>query len=155
VAFLPSLLPSALQIRVSFGLLNNQPPLKSHGEVRDSLQLSSSDVQRWWHTVPSGHDVRTSGVRVHVCRDVLSFLHTLTTGVFPAILPPQLHPKWQRRSSAATSITSEADYPVSEQFSFYRARLLAPRPTLNLEDQGIPLRLAPTPWPVRHGWPYQ
>jgi hypothetical protein len=33
-------------------------------------------------------------------------------------------------------------------------RLLASRPTPNLEDQGIPLRLAPT-WPVRHGWPYQ
>jgi hypothetical protein len=34
-------------------------------------------------------------------------------------------------------------------------RLLASRPTSNLEDQGIPLRLAPTPWPVRQGWPYQ
>jgi hypothetical protein len=31
---------------------------------------------------------------------------------------------------------------------------LASRPTPNLEDQGIPLRLGPTPWPVRHGWPY-
>jgi hypothetical protein len=27
-------------------------------------------------------------------------------------------------------------------------RLLVPRPTPNLEDQAIPLRLAPTPWPV-------
>jgi hypothetical protein len=35
--FLPSF-PSALQIRVSLGLLNNQPPLASHGEVLDSLQ---------------------------------------------------------------------------------------------------------------------
>jgi hypothetical protein len=35
-----------------------------------------------------------------------------------------------------------ADYLVSEQFSFYGVRLLASRPTPNLEDQGIPLRLA-------------
>jgi uncharacterized Fe-S cluster protein YjdI len=34
---------------------------------------------------------------------------------------------------------SEADYPVSEQFIFYVVRLLASRPTPNLEDQGIPL----------------
>jgi hypothetical protein len=33
-------------------------------------------------------------------------------------------------------------------------RLLASRPTPNLEDQDIFLRLAPTPWPVRHGCPY-
>jgi hypothetical protein len=46
---------------------------------------------------------------------------------------------------------SEADYLVSEQFNFYGWRLLASRPTSNLEDQGIPLRLAPTPWPVRLG----
>jgi hypothetical protein len=39
---------------------------------------------------------------------------------------------------------SEADYLVSEQFSFYGVRLLASRPNPNLEDQGIPLRLAPT-----------
>jgi hypothetical protein len=32
-------------------------------------------------------------------------------------------------------------------------RLLVSRPTPNLEDQGVPLRLAPTPWPVRHGCP--
>jgi hypothetical protein len=32
-------------------------------------------------------------------------------------------------------------------------RLLDSRPTPNLEDQGIPLRLAPTPWPVRMGAP--
>jgi hypothetical protein len=30
-------------------------------------------------------------------------------------------------------------------------RLLASRPTPNLEDQGIPFHLAPTPWPVQHG----
>jgi hypothetical protein len=40
---------------------------------------------------------------------------------------------------------SEDDCQVSEQFSFYGVRLLASRPTPNLEDQGIPLRLAPTP----------
>jgi hypothetical protein len=34
---------------------------------------------------------------------------------------------------------------VPEQFSFYGVRLLASRPTPNLEDQSIPLRLAPTP----------
>jgi hypothetical protein len=40
---------------------------------------------------------------------------------------------------------SEADYVVSEHFSFYGVRLLVSRPTPNLEDQGIPLRLASTP----------
>jgi hypothetical protein len=40
---------------------------------------------------------------------------------------------------------SEADYLVSEQFSFYGVRLLASHPTPNLEDHGIPLRLAPSP----------
>jgi hypothetical protein len=39
----------------------------------------------------------------------------------------------------------EADYLVSQPFNFYGVRLLASRPTLNLEDQGIPLCLAPTP----------
>jgi hypothetical protein len=39
---------------------------------------------------------------------------------------------------------AEADYLVSEQFSFYGVRLLASRPTPKLEDQGIPL-VAPTP----------
>jgi hypothetical protein len=34
---------------------------------------------------------------------------------------------------------------VSEQFSFYGVRLLASRPTPNLEDHGILLRLASTP----------
>jgi hypothetical protein len=38
----------------------------------------------------------------------------------------------------------EADYLFPEQFSFYGMRLLASRPTPNLEAQGIPLRLAPT-----------
>jgi hypothetical protein len=37
----------------------------------------------------------------------------------------------------------EADYLVSQQFNFYGVRLLASRPTPNLEDQGIPLCLAP------------
>jgi hypothetical protein len=40
---------------------------------------------------------------------------------------------------------SEADCLVSEQFSFYGVRLLASRPTPNLDAQCIPLRLAPTP----------
>jgi hypothetical protein len=40
---------------------------------------------------------------------------------------------------------SEADFLIPEQFSFYGVRLLVSRPTPNLEDQGIPLRLAPTP----------
>jgi hypothetical protein len=40
---------------------------------------------------------------------------------------------------------SEADNLVPEQFSFYGVRLLVSRPTPNLEDQSIPLRLAPTP----------
>jgi hypothetical protein len=34
---------------------------------------------------------------------------------------------------------------VPEQFSFYGVRLLASRPTPNLDDQGILLRLTPTP----------
>jgi hypothetical protein len=41
--------------------------------------------------------------------------------------------------------SSEADYMVPEQFSFYGVRLLVSRQTPNLEDQGIPIRLAPTP----------
>jgi hypothetical protein len=40
---------------------------------------------------------------------------------------------------------SEADYLVSEQYSFYGVKLLVSRPTPSLEDQGIPLRLVPTP----------
>jgi hypothetical protein len=79
--------PLALQLRVSFGLLNNQPPFFS-------VHLSSRSFA----------DV-----------DFLS-----------------IHP-------------SEADFLVSEHFSFYGVRLLASCPTPNLEDQGIPLLLAPTP----------
>jgi hypothetical protein len=37
---------------------------------------------------------------------------------------------------------SEAECLVSEQFSFYGVRLLASRPTPNLQDQGIPLDLS-------------
>jgi hypothetical protein len=40
---------------------------------------------------------------------------------------------------------SEADYLIPEQFSFYGVSLLVSCPTPNLEDQGIPLRLVPTP----------
>jgi hypothetical protein len=63
-----------------------------------------------------------------------SFLSALQLGVSFGLLnnlPPFFSP-------------SEADYVVCEQFSFYGVRLLASRPTPNLEDQGI-LRQAPTP----------
>jgi hypothetical protein len=40
---------------------------------------------------------------------------------------------------------SEAYYLVPEQLSFYGVSLLVSRPTPDLEDQVIPLRLAPTP----------
>jgi hypothetical protein len=39
--------------------------------------------------------------------------------------------------------------------NFYRMESSGPRPTPNLEDQGISLSLAPPSKPVRHGWPYQ
>jgi hypothetical protein len=52
---------------------------------------------------------------------------------------------WPPEQSASILLYSEADCLVSEQFSFYGVTLLASRPTPNLEDQGIPLRLAPTP----------
>jgi hypothetical protein len=42
-------------------------------------------------------------------------------------------------------VVLEADYLVSQQFNFYGVRSSASRPTPNFEDQGIPLRLAPTP----------
>jgi hypothetical protein len=64
-----------------------------------------------------------------------SFLSVLELGVSFGLLnklPPFFSP-------------SKADYVVSEQFSFYSVRLLASHPTPNLEDQGIPLNLAPTP----------
>jgi hypothetical protein len=64
-----------------------------------------------------------------------SFLSALQLGVSFGLLnnlPPFFSP-------------SEADYVVSEQFSFYGVRLTASSLTPNLEDQGIPLRLAPTP----------
>jgi hypothetical protein len=52
---------------------------------------------------------------------------------------------WPPEQSASILLYSEADCLVSEQFSFYCVRLLASRPTPNLEDQSIPLRLAPAP----------
>jgi hypothetical protein len=64
-----------------------------------------------------------------------SFLHTLTTGVFPAILLPHLHVTC---SSAAASTTSEAHYPVSEQYSFYGVKLLASRPIPKPGGPGYP-----------------
>jgi hypothetical protein len=39
--------------------------------------------------------------------------------------------------------------------SSYRVGSLAPRPTPNLEDQGISLSLASPLKSVRHGWPFQ
>jgi hypothetical protein len=64
-----------------------------------------------------------------------SFLSALQLGVSFGLLnnlPPFFSP-------------SEANYVVSEQFSFYGVKLLASRPAPNLEDQGISFRLAPTP----------
>jgi hypothetical protein len=52
---------------------------------------------------------------------------------------------WLSEQTASILLYSEADSLVSEQFSFYGVRLLASRPTPNLEDQGIPLHLTPTP----------
>jgi hypothetical protein len=52
---------------------------------------------------------------------------------------------WPPEQSASILLYSKADCLVSEQFSFYYVRLLASCPTPNPEDQGIPLRLAPTP----------
>jgi hypothetical protein len=48
---------------------------------------------------------------------------------------------------------SEANYLVSKQFSFYGMKLWASHTTPNLEEQDVPLRLAPSRWSVRHGWP--
>jgi hypothetical protein len=39
--------------------------------------------------------------------------------------------------------------------NFYRVGSSVPRPTPNLEDQGISLSLVSPSKPVRHGWPYQ
>jgi hypothetical protein len=52
---------------------------------------------------------------------------------------------WPPEQSASILLYSEADCPIFEQFSFYGSRLLASCPTPKLEDQGISLRLAPTP----------
>jgi hypothetical protein len=46
---------------------------------------------------------------------------------------------------SATTYPSEADRWVSEQAIFYGVGLLAPSPTPNLEDQGIPFRLGYPP----------
>jgi hypothetical protein len=74
--------------------------------------------------------------------DILNLLNFMCIIFLPlgAIARGELWPPEQ-----SASILSEADYVVSEQFSFYGVRLVASRPTPNLEDQGIPLRLAPTP----------
>jgi hypothetical protein len=64
--------------------------------------------------------------------------------------PPEQYASILLYSSSSLPIISLSLYGdhhvhlVSEQFSFYGVRLLASRPTPNLEDQGIPLRLPPT-----------
>jgi hypothetical protein len=55
------------------------------------------------------------------------------------------------RTLAASRILCEASW----QQIFTRLGSSAPRPTPNLEDQGISLSLAPPSKPVRHGWLYQ
>jgi hypothetical protein len=66
---------------------------------------------------------------------------------FPSFLPLGATAQvelWPPEQSASIFRYSEANCLVSEQFSFYGVRLLASRPTPNLEDQGIPLRMAST-----------
>jgi hypothetical protein len=107
VTSIPSF-PSALQLRVSFGLLNTQPPFLSvlHLFRRRSVGWYNEEVRRMW------------------IEEVVAHLFSLISHSFNP---------------------SEADYLVAEQFSFYGVRLSVSRPTSNLEDQGIPLHLAPTP----------
>jgi hypothetical protein len=90
-----------------------------------------------------------------------SFLH-FSSPIYPLILLPSFPSALELRVSFGLlnnlplfSSPSEAECLISGQFSLYGVRILASRPTPNQEDQGIPLRLAPTPWPVRHGWVYQ
>jgi hypothetical protein len=52
---------------------------------------------------------------------------------------------WPPEQFASILLYSEVGCLVSEQFSFYGVKSLASRPTLILEDQVIPLRLAPVP----------
>jgi hypothetical protein len=92
--------PLALQLRASFGLLNNLPPFFS---IFD-------------HSSPSFHFHFT---------EIIMY-------IFADVDFRSVHP-------------AEADYLVPEQFSFYGVKLLASRATPNLEDQGMPLHLAPTP----------
>jgi hypothetical protein len=44
---------------------------------------------------------------------------------------------------------------LRNNYFFYRVRLLASRPTPNLEDQGIPYCLGNHLRPVQQGWPKQ
>jgi hypothetical protein len=89
VVILPSF-PSALQLRLSFGLLNGQPPLGSHDEVLDSLQyplhmLNLGDTK--FLRVTTSESQEFASTYVVTCKAFC----ILTTGVFPAMLPPQLH----------------------------------------------------------------
>jgi hypothetical protein len=95
--------PSALQLRVSFGLSLHFSVLRLFR--RWSVELLNEEVRRMW------------------MEEVVAHLFSLIFHSF--------HP-------------SEVDYLVPEQFTFYGVRWLVSPPTPNLEDQGIPLRLAPT-----------
>jgi hypothetical protein len=90
ITYFPFPFPSVLQLRVSFGLLNNLPPFFF------ILHLSS----------PSFH---------------FRFTEIIMYILFADVDFRSVHP-------------SQADYLVSEQFSFYGVRLLVSRPTPNLED---------------------
>jgi hypothetical protein len=69
------------------------------------------------------------------CSSVLEFLPSFLSAL-------QLRASFGRLNNLPPFFSpSEADYLISEQF----VRLLASRPTPNLEDLSIPLGLAPTP----------
>jgi hypothetical protein len=104
--------------------------------------VSFSNAQPWWHKVLSGHNVIKLGVRV---------TYVVTCKAFWQLewFQPCCHLSYTPSgnvtcSFGASSTTSEADFPVSEHFSFYGVRLLNPRLIPNLEDQNIPLCLAHT-----------
>jgi hypothetical protein len=107
-------------------------------KVSDKVNVVISYVK--WKSLSICSHIHLSNVSVFV----LSFLHS-----------PRRYSSGWALASWTICLHSEADCLVSEQFSFYGVRLLVTRPNPNLEDRGIPLRLAPTPWPVRHEWPYQ
>jgi hypothetical protein len=79
------------------------------------------------------------------CTFLLSILPSFLSSFLPlgARAQGELWPP-EKSASILFYNPSEADYLVSERFSFYGVRLTS-RPTPNLEDQGISLPLAPTP----------